>query len=126
MERISTLLHVEEVKCSCKKYYKAFFLHDWMTVLMTNKDKIKGKVYCLQSIQAHTCMWLKYYSVQNRVLRKLHFTNYNSCVFGKSKALDFSASLCNGGTMWIRARCKRRSGTADGYFNKAHGEDEEL
>lgn len=50
----------------------------------------------------------------------------NSCVFSKSKALDFSAALCNGGTMWIQVRCERRSGTADGYFNRAHGEEEEL
>lgn len=53
-------------------------------------------------------------------------TGCNSCVFGKSKALDFSAPLCNWGTMWIWARWGRQSGTANGYFNKAHGEDEEL
>lgn len=50
----------------------------------------------------------------------------NSCVFGKSKALDFSAPPCNRVTMWIQARCGRRHGTANGYFNKAQGEDGEL
>lgn len=57
------------------------------------------------------------------VLHKLHVATAVCLVKVKLLILPL---LCKRGTMWTRVRCGRRSGTADGYFNKAHGEDGEL
>lgn len=82
-------------------------------------------------IAVHGCIWLNLNlyihaaeMLQLCVLCKLHVATAVCLV--KNKVLDFFGPLCNRGTMWTRAICRRRSGTANGYFNKAHGEDEEL
>lgn len=78
----------------------------------------------------HFCVWLNLTPhihaaemLQLCVLHKLHVATAVCLVKVKLLILPL---LCKRGTMWTRVRCGRRSGTADGYFNKAHGEDEEL
>lgn len=105
---------------------KGYRLHYGLCLL--NFFFIDKSLFC--DAAAHFCIWLNLTThvhaaemLQLCVLHKLHVATAVCLV--KVKLLIFPL-LCKRGTMWTRARCGRRSGTADGYFNKAHGEDEEL